>query len=135
MPTGDERPLIVAAYQRFWTVAATVSRQPPEAWRETLAEVSAEPLLSQLVEGLAEQRAKGLTDYGTVVPRPRLARTEAGQASIVDCQDASRSGTLDIHTGLVESTGNARTPLAAVLERGRDGRWRLTEARYLDGSC
>lgn len=113
----------------------TVSRQPPDSWRRSLTAVAAEPLLSELLDGLTEQHRKGLLDYGSITVNPRIVRAEGQRVSIVDCQDASRSGTLDPDTGIAKGVGSARTPVAAVLDRGADGRWRLTEARYLEGSC
>jgi hypothetical protein len=100
-----------------------------------MSAIAVEPLLSHLVDGITEQHRKGLLDYGAVVPHPRIVQASAGRASIVDCQDASRSGTVDVQTGVVQSVGSARTPMASVLTRGADGRWRLSEARLLDGSC
>jgi hypothetical protein len=133
--TPHQPALILAGYRRFWLVASAASRQPPTLWRRSLSAVSVEPLLSHLVDGLAEQHAKGLAEYGAVVLHPTIVHAEPQRASIVDCQDASKSGTLEVATGAVRTVGAARTPLTAVMERGSDGRWRLSEARLLDGSC
>lgn len=136
-PPSDTREStrILAAYRHFWSLAPTVSRQPPESWRTTLSRVATEPLLSQLLDGITEQYRKGLADYGTVRPRPRVVRVSSDRASVVDCQDASQSGTLDTETGIVKNVGSSRTSLASVLVRGPDDRWRMSEARLLEGSC
>jgi hypothetical protein len=116
-------------------VSVAASGRPPGEWRRVLSAVAAEPLLSQLVDGLAHQRARGRADYGVVVVRPSVVALEAGRASVVDCQDASRSGERDLDTGLPLTVGSARTPVAAVLRWLPDRRWLVSEARYVEGSC
>jgi hypothetical protein len=135
LPGSDERARILADYRRFWAIAVTVSRRAPDSWRSTMSAVAAEPLLSELLDGIAEQYRKGLVDYGAVVPRPRVVQASADRASVLDCQDASKSGALDIKTGIVKAAGSARTPMTCVLTRGVDGRWRVSEAMLLDGTC
>jgi hypothetical protein len=135
LPGSGEPGRILADYRRFWAIAVTVSRRPPDSWRSTMAAIAAEPLLSLLLDGIAEQSRKGLVDYGTVVPHARVVQASADRASVVDCQDASKSGTLDLETGIVKTAGSARTPMTCVLTRGADGRWRVSEARLLDGTC
>ena len=126
---------MLANYRQFWAVVTTASQTPPSSWRHALSAVSTEPLLSQLLDGLIEQTRKGLVDYGTITVHPRIVRADARHASIVDCQDASKSGTLDTDTGVAKTVGSARTPFTAVLIRGADGRWRLSEGRLLGDSC
>lgn len=134
-PGADELPRILADYRRFWEVVTAASRQPPNSWRPALSAVSVEPLLSQLLDGLSEQQRKGLVDYGMALLHPQLVPVRVGRVSVVDCQDTSRSGTLNAETGMVKTVGSPRTPFAGVLERGIDGRWRLSQARFLDGAC
>jgi hypothetical protein len=100
-----------------------------------LAAVAAEPLLSRVLNGLDAQLTRGIRQYGLVKPRPRVVGLTARSASVVDCQDASGSGVLDVDTGLPRSRGADRTPVSAALVRGADGVWRVSEARYLDGPC
>jgi hypothetical protein len=126
---------IEKAYRRFWTVADTLADLPPNRWLPELSTVAADPLLTQIYQGLHTQRQAGRRDYGTVMPRPTVVAVQAATATVLDCQDASRSGELDIDTGLPTTVGNARTPLAATLTLGTEGRWRLSQLRYLDSSC
>ena len=124
------------AYRRFWATAQAVDRRPPEQWRTVLSTVTGEPLLDELLDGLAEQRDDGIVMYGTVEPRPTVAQIAGGRATVMDCQDASRSGELDSATGAIERVGAARTAVAAVLRYDtRAGAWKVTEARYLDEPC
>jgi hypothetical protein len=112
---------VIDAYRRFWAVASTVDSQPQPRWRTVLAAVAAEPLLSRLLSGLEAQKAAGDRQYGVVVTRPVVVRIEADQTSIVDCQDASKSGLLDTTTELPTTVGSARTPVAATMQHGADG--------------
>jgi len=132
---AGDRAAVAGAYRRFWAVASTVDSQPRPVWRARLAAVAAEPLLSRMLSGFDAQTAAGSRQYGTVVTHPVVVRSDAARASIVDCQDASGSGLLDTATGLPSTVGSARTPVAATLLRGPTGGWRVSEARYLDGSC
>lgn len=130
-----ERERVEEAYRRFWAVSVEVDKQPPSRWREALAGVATEPMLGTLLQGFAAQRAKGELQFGSVVPRPTVVELTAQRASIVDCQDASGSGELDIESGEPKRIGSARTPVAAVLRRVDGDGWRVAQARYLDGSC
>jgi hypothetical protein len=124
------------AYRQFWATAQAVDQRPPERWRPILSTVAAEPLLDQLLDGLADQRQNGTVMYGTVTPRPTIAQITGGRATVMDCQDASRSGELDADTGAIQRVGTSRTPVAAVLRYDTDARtWRVTEARYLAEPC
>jgi len=135
-PDPQSAVAVERAYQQFWVTAQTVDRQPPERWREVLSAVAAEPLLDQLLDGLAGQRKKGVVMYGTVTPRPTIAQIAGGRATVMDCQDASRSGELDGATGAIQRVGTARTPFAAVLRYdAQTRRWLVTEARYLPEPC
>lgn len=126
---------VEAAYRRFWAVADDVDSRPPDQWRSVLATVTADPLLSRIVDGLLAQRAAGHRQYGQVVPHPTVVGLSIGTASVLDCQDASRAGEADADSGLPATAGNPRTPVAATLVRGTDGRWRVDQARYLPGTC
>ena len=132
---ADDATRITTDYRRFWSIASGLSRQPPESWRRTLATVAVEPLLSEMVDAATEQHRKGLLDFGTIRLHPRIVRSSTRRVSIVDCQDASGSGLLDAETGAVTSVGSARTPFAGVMDLSSDGRWRLSQARLLDGGC
>ena len=145
-PTDTERPAappesaadledVVAAYGTFWDVGQVVDRQPVQRWRPLLTAVATQPVLDELLEGLHRQRASGVLQYGTVEPHPTVAYLTADRASIVDCQDASRSGELDRDTGAIRTVGSPRTAVAAVLVLERPGVWKVSEARYLPDPC
>lgn len=133
--SARDRSAAVVAYLRFWSVASTVDSQPRPRWRTLLAAVAVEPLLSRVLSGLDAQLAGGGRQYGVVRPRPVIVAQTTRSASVVDCQDASGSGVLDIDTGLPRSRGAARTAVSATLLRSPDGTWRVSDARYLDGPC
>ncbi len=100
---------VEAAYRRFWAVADDIDSRPPDLWRSILATVAADPLLSRLVDGLLAQRAAGRRQYGQVVPHPTVVGLTNRAASVLDCQDASRSGEADADCGLPATVGSLRT--------------------------
>ncbi len=126
---------VESAYRRFWLVAATVDSRPEPVWRAALASVAADPLLTQIYEGLRQMRSAGERQFGTVVVHPMAIEIQGERASVIDCQDASAAGNLDVDTGLPTTVGSAHTSVAAALVLGADGRWRVFQARYLDGTC
>jgi hypothetical protein len=134
-PAGTDKARVLAVYSRFWQVASTVDAQPRARWRPLLAAVTGEPLLSSLLAGYEGQAAAGQRQYGEPVLQPTVVALTADRASILDCQDASRTGLSDVDTGLPETVGQPRTPASAVLTRGGDGTWRVVQARYLEGQC
>lgn len=131
----DETERVEEAYQRFWVVAMEVDKQRPSRWRETLSTVAAEPLLTDLLDGFKAQHAKGLVEYGKVVSRPTVVDLQPDRASIMDCQDASASGELDVESGAPKTIGSSRTAVAAVLRRDVHRGWRVVQLRYLEGPC
>jgi hypothetical protein len=132
---GNEAGAVERGYRRFWAVAASIGALPPGRWWAALSTVATQPLLGDVYRGLQVQRAAGRRDFGTVVPHPRVAAASVGRASVLDCQDASGSGELDVDTGLPRSTGSARTALAGTLSLGPDGVWRVSQLRYLEEPC
>lgn len=126
---------VLNAYRRFWMVAGEVGRQPTSRWRTRLEPVTTDPFLSELLEGLAEQQERGAVDFGAVQVRPTIATLTPTRASVLDCQDASRSGEADRTTGEVISTGSSRTAFTATLTRDATGRWKVAHARYLQDPC
>ena len=123
------------AYRQFWRIAAEVGRYPTGEWRARLRPVAAEPFLSELLKGLAEQQERGVVDFGTVQLHPTVAALLSTRASIIDCQDASRSGEADRITGEVKTVGSSRTLFTATLTKSLRGEWQITQARYLPDSC
>lgn len=132
---GVTEAAVLDAYRRFWTVASEVGRQPATRWRIRLEPVATDPFLSELLEGLAEQQERGAVDFGAVQVRPTIATLTPTRASVLDCQDASRSGEADRATGDVISVGSSRTAFTATLTRDAAGRWKVAQARYLRDPC
>lgn len=131
----NDRQHALQAYRRFWVVAMQVDKQLQSTWRSTLAAVASEPLLTDLLDGLMAQHARGVALYGVVVVHPTLIDLQPARASVVDCQDASASGELDADSGAAKTVGSSQTSVAAVLRSDDQGRWRVSELRYLEGSC
>lgn len=123
------------AYVRFWDVSLPVDQLPPDQWRPVLAQVAAEPMLTQLVTGTDWQQEHNLRLYGRVQARVRDVHLDGSQATVRDCQDASKTGQADRTAGSAKTVGVARNPVDATLVRGTDGIWRVSRIRYPQGSC
>ena len=87
----------------------TSTRSAPACGSATPVSAAAEPLLPRLLAGMRGQAAAGVRQFGTVVTRPTVVRLVGDRASVVDCQDASRSGVVYARTGLPNSVGSPRT--------------------------
>ncbi len=129
-PAAADRPAdeaadaaaVAAAYQRLRVVAETVPPTAPARWGGVLSTVAAEPLLTQPNDGFQAQRDAGRRDHRTVVLHPSAVAVECGTASLLDCQEASRSGELDLDTERPRTLGHTRTPPAATLSYEPDAR-------------
>lgn len=135
MVAAEEVERAEEAYRRFWAVSVSVGQGPQSQWRSTLAAVATDPLLSQLLNGLSSQRARGRVEFGVVTPHPTVVATTEETASIVDCQDTSRSGERDVETGLPRTVGSARTLVTAAVRRQQDRRWLVSAVRYVGDPC
>jgi hypothetical protein len=133
--TASDRVAVATAYARFWATVYGLDDRPLDRWPALLAAVSTEPLLPRLLDGMRGQRQSGIREYGTVTTRPVTVAVHGAVATLLDCQDASGAGEAYLDSGLPTTVGQARTPIAAALRRGRDGRWRVSEARQLDTTC
>ena len=132
-----DRRAVDAVYRRFWVLEASFdSRYPAARWRAVLSAVAADPVLTRLLDGAAAQQRQGIRIYGQAVPRPAIPAI-GGRAAVrvADCQDDSRTGQADARTGRPRSVGVARTPVVAVVVRGQDGRWRVSDVHYVGGRC
>ncbi len=142
-PSRRPRPLsclgaaVEAAYREFWAVGQTFDRDyPPGRWRQVLARVATDPILSRALSGARLQREHGVVLYGEVILRLRVVSVlPGGAARVADCQDTSRTGQADAKTGKRRTVGVPRTPVSASLVRGADGRWRVSDVKYIGGGC
>ncbi len=126
-----------AAYRQFWVLEASFdSRYPAARWRAVLSAVATDPVLTRLLHAAAVQKRQRIAIYGQAVARPTIP-VIAGRSTVrvADCQDASHTGQADARTGRPRSVGLARTPVVAVMVRGADGRWRVSDVRYVGGRC
>jgi len=134
---ADQRAAVEAAYREFWAVGQSFDRDyPPNRWREVLARVATDPVLSRALAGARLQREHGIVLYGRVILRPTVVSVSAdGRARVSDCQDTSRTGQADARTGKRRTVGVPRAPVKAALARGADGRWRVSDLNYVGGGC
>ena len=128
---------VESAYRAFWPVVATFGERPESQWRTVLGQVAVDPQLSFAIAATRQQYRNGITVYGVASPRkPEVAGgSGSGRVTIRDCADFSRTGQADARTKKPRTVGVARTPLSAVLLKGADGRWRVSQVTFLGGRC
>ncbi|HYT10396.1 MAG TPA: hypothetical protein VEL73_07015 [Mycobacteriales bacterium] len=123
------------AYLRFWSVSWRLDERPPPAWQPVLSSVAVDPVLTRLLLTAERHRQHGIVRYGTVAARVGSVTVQGRRAVVTDCQDASRAGQADRRTGARRIVGVARAPVVAVLLRGADGRWRVSDVDYKGDQC
>jgi hypothetical protein len=133
---ADDRRAVEAAWSRFWLTYARITKISSANLPTVVGAVAVDPIRKQMIAGAAVARAAHKTDYGYVVNRPYWPRSIAGQsrATIGDCQDQSRYGSMSTVTGEKLTVGVARDNMRASLVRGADGAWRVQTIVYLQGT-
>lgn len=134
---ATDRADVEDAYVEFVRVTWTFDKHFPESrWREVVARVAVEPLVTTVVASATAQKRQGIVLYGQPVPHVTVDPINgADRATLRDCQDARRAGMADAVTKKPRSRGIARTPVIVTLVRGSDGAWRVSEARFPGGAC
>ncbi|ASR36611.1 hypothetical protein BAY61_18195 [Prauserella marina] len=125
---------IEAAYSDFWVVSLTIDDKPEETWRDELGAVMVEPQLSITLDAVRSQAQAGITVYGDVTARIVSVEVAGDAATVVDCQDASRTGQADAETGDRKTVGVERNPVNAELKRV-DGQWKVAQVSFPGGTC
>jgi hypothetical protein len=123
-------------YRAFWAALTPASRATAAHRRAMLAPYAADPELKSLVDGMAQDRAKGRVFYGQPVVRASVTQfSEArGIAVVRDCQDATHTGDKDVRTGRVLTKGTARNLVVATLHKLAVG-WRVVFVSFPSQSC
>jgi hypothetical protein len=133
--TAADLLAVDATYTAFWALAQTLDTYPESRWPALLAAVAVEPATTWITELLRGRVAAGYQQYGAVIAHPAIVYVVADRVSIVDCQDAGRSGEVDLRTGLPRGIGSPRTLVGATISRSPAGTWRVSAIAFLDGNC
>lgn len=129
-----ERLAAETAYINFWRTVWTFAEEyPQDQWAQVVEEIAVNPVLSQILSGRAEQVQKGIALYGEVITRVSWTQPISGQASatLMDCQDSSNAGQLEVATGDKLTGGLPRSLVRGTLVKGADGAWRVQQIEYL----
>ncbi|MCK2243699.1 MULTISPECIES: hypothetical protein [unclassified Crossiella] len=131
----DPSSSIRSAYQEFWQVAAAIDKQPESEWQTRMSAVAADPQLRRTVQGLGLLREQSVVLYGSTTARITNVELAGDRATVQDCQDGSKAGQADAKTGKPKTVGVARNPVTATMQRGTDGRWRVSDVVFGGGAC
>jgi len=127
---------VIAAYNEYWTRSHQVPHRPLGEWDEAMAEVAVNPQLKTTLQGMKFARRDGVTSYGEVTARIQDVKIDGKRATVVDCQDASKSGQADLKTGKKRTVGVARNPVEARLKiDSADGAWKVSKITFAGGDC
>ena len=126
-------PDVAYAWSALWSQSWPVDQLPASQWRPVLDQVASGPLVDQLVQRKTADFARGVRLYGQIQPHVTGIRVTGGQATVLDCQDASHAGQADA-SGTPKTVGIARTSVLGTLTRTESG-WRVERIDYSGGRC
>jgi len=133
-----DRAAVEKTWDDFWTVALGVVRMPDDERKAALAAVAVDPLRTQILNEARDASAKGLDRYGAMTAHPYWQQRVDGQSTAVmgDCQDSSKSGTVETASGQNKTVGVADNNIRATFVRTDDGQWKVQDVYYLvDVQC
>jgi len=134
-----DRAAVEAAWANFWVVSLTLVAQfPPAEWPAKVGRVAVDPIRSQQLAVSAKDLRDGVERYGTVVNRPSWPQPIAGKntATLQDCMDGSRAGSVNKNTGKKVTVGTPRASTRAIFVKGGDGQWRVQRIEdHVDEKC
>lgn len=132
----DDRAAVEAVYTDFWVRTFHTGVMPEDRWHGAMSAVAVDPQLTTTLNAMHAQKEAGLAVYGDVTARIVSVRIGDTSATVVDCQDASRSGQADARTGDRKTVGILRNPVTANLTRDKtDGRWKVNQVTFPGGVC
>ena len=128
---------ILRQYSGFWAALTPASRSAEAGRREMLAKYADDPELTSLLAGMARESAKGRAYYGAPDLHPQVASLSTDHATAVvnDCQDATKTGDVDVQSGQQLTKGSPRTSVVATLHMGSDAIWRVTFISFPSRQC
>jgi len=134
-----DRAAIEQVWSSFWTVSLTLEAEyPPAEWPARVSEVAVDPIKAQLLAQASKNLRSGVVRFGAVVTRPSWQQPIASKtvASMGDCLDSSRTGTMNKQTGKKLTVGSARSSVRAFFVKGGDGKWRVQRVEFhVDEKC
>jgi hypothetical protein len=136
--SASPRDAVTAAYHGYWAAAQKAATQSPAQARQTLAPYSTPGLIENQLKGISRLQAKNQEPWGQVKIHIYAIDVQGSTARLSDCQDGSGSGLADRRTHqLIPGTRGSTQPynLSVTLQRGSDGRWRVSAVRTVENPC
>ena len=131
----NTRKKIEKAWLDYWDVYVAFNRVPKEQRPARFGAVAMDPELADLLQAANKADAMKIRNFGHVVHHvywgPPVARKRS--AVIGDCTDQSRFGVENSQTGEGESVGTRGANYNGTLQKGADGRWRVSFLDFRDG--
>ncbi|MET9259598.1 hypothetical protein [Amycolatopsis sp. NPDC004079] len=132
----DQRQAVEAAYTQFWPRSLAIPSTPEATWQAAMAKLAVDPQLSTTLAGMRRNKQVGVKPYGDVTTHISSVEVHGGKATVIDCQDGSRSGQADAATGDRKTVGTPQIPIHARMSRdASDGQWKVAELAYPGGPC
>jgi hypothetical protein len=132
-----DRAAIEAQWVKFWQVYEGIVRTPKNDRLAILNTVAVPPITDNLLDTAEKADSQGVDNYGTIVHRLSWQFPVNGEsnATIDDCQDQSKTGTVKIGSGEILTTGEERSNMRGQFVRDESGSWRLQGLIFLETTC
>ncbi len=130
-----DRTDAAAVWRGYIRLIVTVDALPADQVDSAVHAVAVDPTASLIVKKRANDQAKGLGSYGMPIsfvswPQPING---ASSAVLMDCQDGSQAGDLNVRTGEKLTVGTVNTAIRGSLTRTADG-WRVSSSELVKGT-
>ncbi|MBE1533225.1 hypothetical protein [Actinomadura algeriensis] len=133
--TPSSTAAVAQAYTDFVAMLDRADSLAPETRKQELSTVMVEPQLSRVLKRIDDMKGNNQATYGNIVVHtPRVNLTRNG-AVVRDCQDSSNAGLLDTRTQKKLNRGVKERNIKALLEKGAEGRWRVSKFIVLGEGC
>ena len=135
-PSASPQQAAVADYTAYFPASKAAEDGPASKAEAVLSPYAAQPYLGQVLAQMATYRSRGETAAGYVTVHVTKVTVHGKDATVYDCQDASRAALASASTGKVipGTSGRADTSLIASLVLS-DGRWRLVSLAHVAVPC
>jgi hypothetical protein len=130
-----EQERILAQYRGYWAALSPASEAPVAQRKGILEPYATDPALSTALRGIRAAENLGQVYYGVIATHPEITKLTGGDASVRDCQDASKAGRKERDTGKIVTRGTTHDLALVTLKRGSDGVWRVATVDYPGGAC
>jgi hypothetical protein len=132
----EQRQTVEAAYTQFWPRSLAIPNMPEGTWQKEMADLAVDPQLSTTLDGMRRNKQVGVKPYGDVTTRISQVDVNGDRATVIDCQDGSRSGQADTATGDRKTVGSPQIPIRAHMVRDTtNGQWKVSQLEYPGGPC